>query len=79
MDLCARAFLLAAGLIEDGKYDKVVADRYAGWQTPEAQEMLNGKVSLEELADQTEAKGIDPQPRSGRQEQIETMLLRATA
>ena len=79
VDLCARAFLLAAGLIEDGKYDKVVADRYAGWQTPEAQEMLNGKVSLEELADQTEAKGIDPQPRSGRQEQIETMLLRATA
>ena len=79
VDLCARAFLLAAGLIEDGKYDKVVADRYAGWQTPEAQEMLDGKVSLEELADRTEAKGIDPQPRSGRQEQIETMLLRATA
>ncbi len=77
VDLCAHAFLLAAKLIEDGTYDASIADRYAGWKTPEAQEMLSGTVSLEQIAERTEAKGIDPQPRSGRQEQIENMLLRA--
>ncbi len=76
VDLCARSFLLAVKLIEDGKYDKVLTDRYAGWQTPEAQDMLNGKLSLDQIAAQTEAKGINPQPRSGKQEQIENMLLR---
>lgn len=27
---------------EEGEYDKIVADRYAGWQTPEASSMLSG-------------------------------------
>jgi xylose isomerase len=75
-DLCARAFLLAAKLIEDGEYDKLVAERYAGWKTPEAQAMLSGKLSLDQIASETESKGINPQPRSGRQERIENLLAR---
>ena len=77
VDLCAHAFLLAAKLIEDGKYDQLLTDRYSGWQTPEAQNMLNGSVSLEQIAANTEAANLNPQPRSGRQEQVERMLLRA--
>ncbi|ADW71214.1 xylose isomerase (plasmid) [Granulicella tundricola MP5ACTX9] len=77
VDLCARGFLLAAGLIEAGKYDQVVAKRYAGWQTPEAQAMLNGSMPLEAIAAKAEAEGIDPKPRSGRQEQIENLLMRS--
>ena len=76
VDLCAHAFLLAAKLIEEGRYEKVIADRYAGWKAPGPQDMLNGKLSLEEIADWTESKGLDPQPRSGRQEQIENLLVR---
>ncbi len=77
VDLCAHGLLLAAKLIEDGTYDALLADRYAGWKTPDAQEMLTGKLGLDDIALRTETKGIDPQPRSGKQEQIENMLLRA--
>ncbi len=72
-DLCTRAFLLAARLMEEGEYDRIVADRDAGWQTPEAQDMLGGKLSLERIAEQAEVRGINPMPRSGRQERIENL------
>ncbi len=75
-DLCARAFLLAAKLIEDGEYDKVLNDRYAGWQTPEAQKMLSGGMTLAEIASYAEEANLNPQPRSGRQERIENLLAR---
>lgn len=75
-DLCAHAFLLAAKLIEDGEYDRMITDRYADWKTPEAQAMLNGSRSLERIAADTESKTINPQPRSGRQERIENLLAR---
>ena len=75
-DLCARAFLLAANLIEDGEYDSIVAERYAGWKTPGAEAMLSGGRTLEEIAADSEAKGIDPKPRSGRQERMENLLAR---
>ncbi len=74
IDLCAQAFLLAAKIIEDGRYDKMLAHRYAGWKTPEAQAMLKGELSLDQIAAATEGKAIDPKPRSGRQEQMENLL-----
>ena len=44
----ARAALLAAArLIEDGKYDALLAERYAGWDTPEALAMLAPGATLE--------------------------------
>jgi len=76
IDLCARGFLTAASLIEEGKYDALLAERYAGWKTPEAQAMLSGKMSLEEIAAKAEKQAIQPHPRSGRQEQIENLLSR---
>ena len=75
-DLCARAFLLAAKLIEDGEYDQIIVDRYAGWQTPQAQDMLSGKMTLEEIARKAESDAINPKPRSGRQERIENLIAR---
>ncbi|MEG9434237.1 xylose isomerase [Terriglobus sp. ADX1] len=76
VDLCARAFLKAASIIEEGTYDKVITDRYAGWQTPAAQAMLSGKKTLDEIAEDALKNNIQPQPRSGRQEQIENLLAR---
>ncbi len=75
-DLCARAFLTAARLIEDGKYDALLTERYAGWQKPEAQAMLTG-MTLAEIAAKAEKDAINPQPRSGKQEQIENLLMRS--
>jgi len=76
VDLCARAFVTAAALIEDGQYDALLAERYASWKTPEAEAMLDGKVSLEEIAAKAEKDTIQPKPRSGKQEQIENLLSR---
>jgi xylose isomerase len=71
MDLCARTFLNAVKMLEDGHLAKVVGDRYAGWQKPEAQLMLKGKMTLEEISAQAEASNADLLPRSGRQELLE--------
>lgn len=76
MDLCARAFLTAARIVEDGRLDQMRADRYAGWRRPEAQAMLARGASLEAIAATAEARGIDPQPRSGGQEKLENWLAR---
>jgi xylose isomerase len=75
-DLCAKAFLLAAGLYEQKTLQKVLDERYRGWKTPEAQAILAGKLSLEEIAAQSEAAAINPKPRSGRQEKIENVISR---
>jgi xylose isomerase len=77
VDLCARSFLTAAKLIEDGKYDAILTERYAGWQTPAAQAMLTGGMSLEQIAAKAEQDNINPKPRSGKQEQIENLLARS--
>ena len=76
-DLCARAFLTAAKLIDDGQYDELLKERYAGWQSADAQKMLSGKMSLAEIEAKAVAEKINPQPRSGKQEQIENLLMRS--
>ena len=76
VDLCARAFLKAAQLVEEGKLATAVKDRYAGWQTPENQAILTGKTSLDQIAAEAETVNLNPQPRSGRQERLENLLAR---
>ena len=76
IDLCARAFLSAVNLIEEGQYDALLTKRYEGWKTPEAQAILSGKRSLSEIAAKAEQDDICPQPRSGKQERMENLLAR---
>ena len=76
LDTLARGLKGAAGLIEDGTYDKFLADRYAGWQDKEAKAMLSGKRSLEQIAARVEKQNINPDPRSGRQEYLENLVNR---
>jgi len=68
--------LNAAAMIEGGEMAAVVKDRYAGWQGADAQAMLAGKTDLEAISDAALAAGIDPQPRSGRQEYVENLVSR---
>ena len=75
-DLVARAFLSAARLVEEGQLASEVSARYAGWQTPEARAMLTGGLTLEEIAAAAEARGLNPQPRSGGQERLENLVAR---
>ena len=75
MDLCARALLNAAAIIEDGTLDRFVADRYAGWGTGMGAEMLAGKLSLADIA-KAAHDAPAPTPKSGRQEYLENLVNR---
>jgi xylose isomerase len=76
MDLCARAFLTAARLFEEGQLAREVAARYAGWNTPRGRAMLNGELSLDDIAARAEAEDLAITPRSGRQERLENLVSR---
>ena len=75
-DLCAHAFLIAARMYEEGTLKKVIEERYAGWQKPENQDMLSGKLTLEQIATKAEKDSIEPKPRSGEQEKLENRFVR---
>jgi len=77
VDLCARAFLTAAKLIEDGQYDALLSERYAGWNSGLGADMLAGKLTLDQVEAMALKDEINPQPRSGKQEQIENLLMRS--
>jgi xylose isomerase len=54
----------------------LVEARYAGWNDQLGREILQGKLSLEQISQQVAAKNIDPKPRSGRQEMLENLVSR---
>ncbi len=74
MDVCARGLKAAAAMLEDGTLEAMRAERYAGWQSPAAEAMLNS--DLETIAARVEAEGVNPQPCSGRQEILENVVNR---
>ncbi|WP_299895867.1 xylose isomerase [uncultured Ruegeria sp.] len=74
MDICARGLKAAAAMIEDGGLEQALVDRYAGWNTPEAQAMLSS--GLDEIAARVLAEDLNPSPRSGRQEILENYVNR---
>lgn len=76
LDTLARALLIAARIIEDGRLDRARAERYAGWDGAEAQAVLAGGVSLADLSARVLDRGTDPQPRSGGQERLENLVAR---
>jgi xylose isomerase len=76
MDVCAQALLVAEKMITDGRLKAAVDARYAGWDQPEGQDILQGRRSLEQLADEVLAKNTDVAPVSGRQEVLENLVNR---
>jgi xylose isomerase len=76
VDVCARGLLIAEQMIKDGGLQKFVEARYAGWQAPWAQAILNGESSLDAVADHAAKRNIDEPPLSGRQEYLENYVNR---
>jgi len=74
MDICARGLKAAAAMIADGGLADALSDRYAAWNTPEAISMLDS--GLEEISARVLRDGINPNPRSGRQEILENYVNR---
>ncbi len=74
MDVCARGLKAAARMLEDGALETMRRERYAGWKTPASTELLSSDLAT--IAAKVEAEGIDPQPRSGKQEILENIVNR---
>ena len=76
IDCCARGLKAAARMIEDKALSGPLEERYSGWGSAEAKAMLSGGRTLEQIAERVVAEGIEPQPRSGRQEWLENVVNR---
>ncbi len=76
MDICARGLKAAARMVEDDALRAPLDERYAGWASAEAKDMLNGNVPLEAIAERVETTELNPEPRSGRQEYLENVVNR---
>jgi len=76
MDCCARGLKAAARMIEDKALSAPLEERYVGWNGAEAQAMLKGERTLDQIAARVLAGSVDPQPRSGRQEWLENVVNR---
>jgi xylose isomerase len=74
IDACARALIAAEQIIKDGKLEKFVTDRYAGWDSDSAKAILAGKSSLDDLSKSVLDRGVEPEPRSGKQEYLEQLI-----
>jgi len=76
MDVCARGLKAAAAILEDGSLESFLDKRYGGWRAGLGAEIRSGSHSLESLAAHVEDKSIDPQPVSGHQEILESIINR---
>ena len=76
MDCCARGLLAAAAMLEDEALERPRSERYAGWERDDARRMLAGELALDEIAAHVRDSGLDPAPRSGRQELLENIVNR---
>ena len=75
MDVCARGLLAAAAMIEDGGLD--ARARRALRRLGRARGAGDAeRADLAAIAERVERDGLDPQPRSGRQERLENWVNR---
>jgi xylose isomerase len=76
MDVLARSLLIADRMLKDGRLGAAVDARYKGWNEELGKEILDRKLSLEQISDRVLEQNMDPKPRSGQQELLETLVNR---
>ena len=75
MDTFALGLLKAAALIEDGRLDEFVKERYASFRDTEiGKKIVSGKTDLKELAAYADKLGAPALPDSGKQEALESVV-----
>ena len=74
MDSFALGLIKAVELIEDGRIDEFVKQRYASYDSELGRKIRSGKASLEELAERAIKQGSAPLPGSGKQEYLEGVI-----
>ena len=76
IDTIARALLAAADVVTSGELERLKQERYKGWNGELGKKITSGALNLASLADLATEKGLDPAPRSGRQELAESLVAR---
>jgi xylose isomerase len=76
MDVCARALQAAAKMLEDEALESPLRSRYAGWEGHDARTMLAGESTLDTIEQRVRERNLDPQPASGKQEFLESVVNR---
>ena len=73
----ARAETVAAQLniLADGKFEQIVQDRYATFDTGFGRDIETGRTSFRQLEKLVLTKLGEPTPKSGRQEYLENLLM----
>jgi xylose isomerase len=73
MDAFAKGLKAAQKMLEDGKFEKFVADRYAGYKSGVGKDIVSGKADFKSLEKHALALG-KIEHKSGKQEYLETLL-----
>ena len=73
MDVMARALEAAAAILEQSPYKKMVADRYASYDSGMGKKFEEGKLTFEEVYAYAKANG-EPKQISGKQELYEAIV-----
>jgi xylose isomerase len=74
MDTFALGLLKAAAIIEDGRIENFIRERYASYREGIGKTIRDGSATLESLAAHAEAMGAPALPGSGRQEYLQSIV-----
>ena len=74
MDTFALGLMKAAAIIEDGRVDAFIKDRYASYESGIGAKIVAGETTLAELAAYADTLGAPALPGSGKQERLEGIV-----
>lgn len=74
MDTFALGLIKAAEIIEDGRIDSFIEERYSSFKSGIGKKIIEGKTTLLELAKIAEDMGNSKLPSSGRQEYLQGVI-----
>ncbi|KES17727.1 xylose isomerase [Gilliamella apicola] len=77
IDTMALSLKCAAKMIEDKLLNQKVAERYADWDKNLGKDILQGNMSLQEIAQYSLVNNLQPKASSGAQEQLENIINKA--
>jgi len=74
MDSFALGLIKAAAIIEDGRVDNFIRERYSSFESGIGAKIRAGETNLAELAEYAAKLGAPAMPGSGKQEYLESIV-----
>jgi xylose isomerase len=74
MDTFALGLIKAAEIIEDGRIDSFIKERYSSFTSGIGEKILNGEATLLSLSQYAESLGEPVPTQSGRQEYLQSIV-----